>query len=200
MKNPTLEFDLGSADEALMQQLVAQEPEALRDLYHRHRTVLRAVVMRVVHDEADADEVLQDVFVQLWQRANHYSRDRGQPIGWLITLAHRRAIDRLRQRHAYRRATQRFECECQRAPKQGCGDRSGDGDADRDDLRDYLKKLLMRLPEAQRQVLECAYFKGMSQRQIAAALELPLGTVKTRIELGLKKLAQVVLAARSKVA
>ncbi|HEX8295422.1 MAG TPA: sigma-70 family RNA polymerase sigma factor [Chthoniobacteraceae bacterium] len=200
MKNLTLEVDAtASEDEALMGSLVEQKPEALRQLYTRYRSVLRGVVMRVVHDEADADDVLQDVFLQLWTRADSYSPSKGKPLGWLITLARRRAIDRLRQRSAYRRATDRFEVESRHPKKEASENHTVERAAFHDDLRQLLNKLIARLPTAQREVVEKAFFEGMSQREIAARMQLPLGTVKTRIELGLRKLSAVVVASRQKI-
>lgn len=200
MKNPSLEMDTAGGDLTLMDRLVQQQPQALRELYDRHHGVLRAIVLRVVHDEGDADDVLQDVFLQLWTRADHYSAAKGKPLGWLITLARRRAIDRLRQRMAYRRATDRFETECKH-PKKGVEEsRVVEREACRADLRAYLGELIDHLPPAQKQVIEQTFFQGLSQREIAATMRLPLGTVKTRIELGLRKLSHVVLAVRRKVA
>lgn len=200
MKNPGLELDSAGGDLTLMERLMARQPQALRELYDRHHGVLRAIVLHVVHDEGDADDVLQEVFLQLWTRADHYSAEKGKPLGWLITLARRRAIDRLRQRLAYRRATNRFETEC-RQPKKGAEEiRLVEREACRDDLRAYLAELIGHLPPRQKEVIELTFFKSLSQREIAATLRLPLGTVKTRIELGLRKLAHVVRAARRKVA
>src|SRR4051812_7197843 len=91
MKNPTLEYE-GAGDEQLMDHLVQHQPGALRRLYQRYHTVLHAVAMRVLHDEPDTEEVLQDVFLQLWEKPDGYIAQKGKPLGWLITLARRRAI------------------------------------------------------------------------------------------------------------
>ncbi|MES2572842.1 MAG: sigma-70 family RNA polymerase sigma factor [Verrucomicrobiota bacterium] len=186
------------SDEALMEGLVQQQPESLDLLYRRYSAVLKGVVMRVVHDEAESEDLLQEIFMQVWGRAENYSPEKGKPLGWLVTLARRRAIDRLRQRRAYRRATDRFEWEC-KLPHQA-QERSGfERHVFHDDLRELLSKLIDGLPVFQRQAIMLAFFEGMSQREIAAATSIPLGTIKTRIELGMRKLAGAVLAVREKI-
>jgi RNA polymerase sigma-70 factor (ECF subfamily) len=199
MKNLTLESDHGFADEMLMDELVQHDAHALEALYGKYRPVLRGVVLRIVNDELDADDVLQEVFLQLWTRADNYSAAKGKPLGWLITLARRRAIDRLRQRLAYRRATDRFELES-RHPATGSNDGPAFGTAAfQDDIQALVRSAMDRLPPKQRVVVEQAFLAGMSQRAIAAEMEIPLGTVKTRIDLGLRKLASVLASSRRKI-
>jgi RNA polymerase sigma-70 factor (ECF subfamily) len=199
MKHPVLDSDV-FGDETLMDELIRQESRALETLYVRHRPVLRGVVLRVLGDEIEVDDVLQEVFVQLWTRANDYSPRRGKPLGWLITLARRRAIDRLRQRTAYQRATDRFESEVRHPLLElGYDAHSVEGAAARADMRALLHGALQRLPEKQRMVVERAFLDGLTQREIAADLHLPLGTVKTRIELGLRKLGSVLAGSRRKI-
>src|SRR5438045_7007619 len=147
MKNPALECEF-TGDEQLMDQLIHQRPKALQNLYKRYRAVLHAVAMRVLHDEADTEEVLQDVFVQLWQRPEKYRVQKGKPLGWLITLARRRAIDRVRQRMAYRHATERFETVCRHRTPVCVEARTVERNAERTDLRAYLQNIVRRLPPA----------------------------------------------------
>jgi RNA polymerase sigma-70 factor, ECF subfamily len=199
MKNPILDSD-ALGDEQLMHQLVDQQSSALRKLYQRYHPVLRSVAMRVLHDEADSEEVLQDVFLQLWQKPEGYIAQKGKPLGWLITLARRRAIDRVRQRMAYRRVTERLEAISRHRTPMPEDSHTVERGAERADLREYLENIIHRLPPAQQDVIECTFFRGMSQRQIAAARHVPLGTVKTRIELGLRRLACMVAGTRMKVA
>ncbi len=181
-----------------MEGLVRQCPLALECLYARYSAVLKGVVMRVVHDEAEAEDLLQEIFMQVWGRAEHYSPEKGKPLGWLVTLARRRAIDRLRQRRAYRRATDRFEWEC-KIPLHGHERAKMDSGLFQEDLRELLRKLIDGLPVYQRQAITLAFFEGMSQREIAAATRIPLGTIKTRIELGMRKLTGSVMALREKI-
>ena len=181
-----------------MEGLVQQNSASLALLYARYASVLKGVVMRVVHDEAEAEDLLQEIFLQVWGRADNYSPEKGKPLGWLVTLARRRAIDRLRQRRAYRRATDRFELEC-KVPWRG-DERSGfEGQVFREDVKEILARLIDALPAAQRQAIVLAFYEGMSQREIAAATRIPLGTIKTRIELGMRKLSSAVNAQREKI-
>src|SRR4029077_10096261 len=90
-------------DEALMKAVSRQRYDALAELYDRHGKRLRATIDGVVHEEAEADDVLQDIFIQIWKEADRYSPKAGKPLGWMVTIARRRAIDRLRRRQAYSR-------------------------------------------------------------------------------------------------
>jgi RNA polymerase sigma-70 factor (ECF subfamily) len=176
------------SDEELMASIAEGDSQALSDLYDRYNSILRALVFRVVHDEAESDDLLQEVFLQLWNQAHLYSAKKGKPLGWIVTLTRRRAIDRLRKRQAYGRAKERFEMQAE-VPQVGWV-RSGLEDGIfADEVREILCEKLDALPPFQRQAIELAYYRGMSQRAIAAHTNTPLGTIKTRLELGLRKLA-----------
>src|SRR5690606_20124616 len=105
----TLATDTQTEDRALIEGIIDRKPEALADLHARYRGILRSIVLQVIHDQAEAEDVLQEVLLQVWERAESYSAHKGKLVSWLCTLARRRAIDRLRQQSAYRRATDRFE-------------------------------------------------------------------------------------------
>ena len=160
---------------------------ALAALYDRHARGVYSIAVRVVRDEADAEDVVQEVFAQVWRQAARYDPARGSVAAWLLTMARTRAIDRLRTRMA--------------RPDQGSSAWSDDVWADRAtpsiDPADALtaerdaervREALRELPLTQRLAIELAYFEGLTQSQIAERLEQPLGTVKTRIRLGLLKL------------
>ena len=100
-----------------MDGILHKWPDALDRLYRRYRAVLKSIIMQVLHDETEADDVLQEVFLQVWNRAPSYSSGKGKLMSWLCTLARRRAIDRLRQHAAYRRATDRYEVSCKHFDK-----------------------------------------------------------------------------------
>ena len=182
-----------------MVDLLQRDSRAFEQLFWRYRPTLRAVILRVLNDESDADDVMQEVFVQLWNRAECYSSEKGKPLGWLVTLARRRAIDRLRQRSAYQRAADRFESETQAPAHEMDDTRAADAEAFRGELRDLVRGAMLRLPRKQKEVVERAFFDGLSQREIAAKMELPLGTVKTRIQLGLRKLSSVLAHTRREI-
>lgn len=196
---PTPEVEQGAiSDEALMEAIAQGNSGALSTLYDRYASILKALTIRVVHDEAEADDLLQEVFMQVWQQARNYSSDKGKPLGWIVTLTRRRAIDRLRKRQAYCRAKDRFEVTTDRQPESWVHNRIED-DIHLEDIRTFLKAKIESLPPFQRQAIEMAFFKGMSQREIAVATETPLGTIKTRLELGLRKLSESIRGIRHKI-
>jgi RNA polymerase sigma-70 factor (ECF subfamily) len=185
-------------DEMLMQEITQRRQQALKELYSRYSRSLRALIGSVVHEESEADDVLQESFLQIWREAHHYSPKAGKPLGWVITIARRRAIDRVRRRDSYRRAKQRFEDEL-KPRAQSIRSSAADKEVSQSDLRQFLGKQMETLPRVQREAVELAYFGGMSQREIAATTNTPLGTVKTRLQLGLRKLTQCVRPLRNKI-
>src|SRR5947209_1612474 len=185
-------------DEMLMQEIAQRRQQALKELYSRYSRSLRALIGSVVHEESEADDVLQESFLQIWREAHHYSPKAGKPLGWVITIARRRAIDRVRRRDSYRRAKQRFEDEVK--PKiQTIRSTGAASEVTQSDLRRFLDQQMQTLPAVQREAVELAYFKGLSQREIAATTNTPLGTVQTRLQLGLRKLSQCVRPLKSKI-
>lgn len=163
-----------------------QEVKGLETIYHKHARVVKASALRVIHDESDADDLVQEIFLEVWNRAAKFCPDKGKPVTWMLTLARRRAIDRLRQRVAEKRAEERFLSEyLQKNPEPPYLTR------DQQELKEFLGKAIAALPAAQRQVIDLTYQKGLSQRDIAAATGIPLGTVKTRLELAHKKIGKV---------
>ena len=186
------------SDEALMQAIAEGNAAALSTLYDRYASILKALTIRVVHDDAEADDLLQEVFLQVWHQAKNYSSDKGKPLGWIVTLTRRRAIDRLRKRQAYCRAKDRFEVTTDRQPESWVHNRI-ENDIHLEDMRTFLKGKIEVLPPFQRQAIEMAFFKGMSQREIALETNTPLGTIKTRLELGLRKLSESIRGIRHKI-
>jgi RNA polymerase sigma-70 factor (ECF subfamily) len=185
-------------DEILMQEITERRQQALKELYSRYARSLRALIGSVVHEESEADDVLQESFLQIWREAHHYSPKAGKPLGWVITIARRRAIDRVRRRDSYRRAKQRFEDEIKPTAQTIRGNGT-ESEVTRSDLRSFLDRQMETLPPVQREAVELAYFSGLSQREIAATTNTPLGTVKTRLQLGLRKLTQCVRPLRHKI-
>jgi RNA polymerase sigma-70 factor (ECF subfamily) len=184
-------------DEALMKAISRRRYDALAELYDRHGKRLRATIDGVVHEEGEADDVLQEIFIQIWEEAARYSPKAGKPLGWMVTIARRRAIDRLRRRQAYSRARERYEKRVTHETSNST--RQADEVFMLNDLRRFLKECMRILPRLQREALELAFFKGLSHREIAAATRAPLGTVKTRLELGLQKLTHALRPLRHKV-
>lgn len=180
-------------DEFLMARIQAQDEAALATLYRRHTPLLRTVIARVVHNEHDVDDLLQEVFLELWNRADHYDESKGKALGWIVTLARRRAIDRIRRRQAYARAEERLRLETEHEPQQ-VRHQGVEEDVNAADRAEIFQKLLAQLPAAQREALQLAYFRGMSQREIAAKTGIPLGTIKTRLELAVRKIRTAILS------
>jgi len=195
---PPTEQSTAEEDAALMRAIADEDPDALAALYDRYGGILKALVIRVVHDEAEADDLLQEIFMQIWKQARNYSQKKGQALGWIVTLTRRRAIDRLRKRQAYHRVTERLELETEHQPEAWTNNRIDD-DILQDDLRQFLLQRIEALPPLQRQAIDLAFFHGMSQREIAIHTNTPLGTIKTRLELGLRKLYDSVRGLKDKI-
>ncbi|MES2570375.1 MAG: sigma-70 family RNA polymerase sigma factor [Verrucomicrobiota bacterium] len=179
---------LDITDEQLMLRIQGQDSAALGLLHDRYAGLMKGLIMKVLHNDAEADDLLQEVFIELWNRAGSYSPEKGKPLGWIITLARRRSIDRLRKRETYGRVEDRFAEETKNHAHDWVA--HVEEDVAQSEMRTFLQRALATLPQAQREAIEAAYFKGMSQREIAASSGIPLGTIKTRLELGLRKLAE----------
>ncbi len=190
-KLPEMGFDEPESDERLMARLVEQEPEALERLFGRYSQMITGVIYHVIRDEAETEEVLNEVFLHTWNQAATYSPDKGKALGWLVTMARRRGIDRLRKRQRYAAAKDRFEEQCRPDAHYELDTLA---ETEHADLRRFIETKMAELPPAQSEVIRYAFFQGMSQREIAAMTGIPLGTVKTRIELGLRKLSVMLRA------
>src|SRR6266550_4053670 len=175
------------SDVDLMLGIQSGDADALSQLYDRYNGIMRALILRIIHNETEADDLLQEVFMEIWNQAKNFSAEKGKPLGWMVTLTRRRAIDALRKKQAYARAEERLQAEPERHPLAWVATAT-EKDIEAGDTRALMAKVINSLPEAQQQVIELAFFQGMSQREIASHTNIPLGTVKTRLELGLKKI------------
>src|SRR5213595_867133 len=174
-------------DLELMHGIQAEEPEALSQLYDRYNGIIKALILRVIHNETEADDLLQEIFMEIWNQAKNFSPQKGKPLGWMVTLARRRAIDGLRKKQAYARAGERLQTETEQQPDAWVHNTTEE-EINFSDTRVLIRKVINSLPVAQQEAINLAFFSGMSQREIAAKTNTPLGTVKTRLELGLKKI------------
>ena len=184
---PSMQEPSGPSDVELMRGIQNEDPDAFSQLYDRYNGILKALILRVIHNEAEADDLLQEIFMEIWNQAKNFSAEKGKPLGWMVTLARRRAIDGLRKKQAYARAEERLQAESEQQPDAWVHNAT-EAEINSGDTKNLVRKVLDGLPEAQRQAVELAFFRGMSQREIAANTNTPLGTVKTRLELGLKKI------------
>jgi RNA polymerase sigma-70 factor (ECF subfamily) len=177
--------DLASATSdaiELIGRMARGDRSGLEGLYDRYAQLLFNLVVRIVGNRPDAEEVLQEVFLQAWRSASHYDRARGTPEAWLIMMARTRAIDLLR---AARRTLARPEAEPMPEVPAPTADTGGALEA-----RAAVTSALQDLTPAQREVLELAFYEGLSQTEIAIRTGSPLGTVKTRTRMALERLRQ----------
>lgn len=179
-------------DEQLMQRIQQGDENALAALHRRHDGLIRAVISRMIFDSHDVDELVHECMLEVWRHAANYEVGKGRALGWIVTLVRRRTIDRIRRKSAYSRAQDRLREETE--TKLNFQHIGADEEAAGTDRAEVVAKLIHRLPEAQQQAVQLAFYRGMSQREIAAHTGLPLGTIKTRLELALRKLRTFALA------
>jgi RNA polymerase sigma-70 factor (ECF subfamily) len=173
----------------LLGEIARGDREAFARFYDLHATLVHTFALRILRERGEAEEVVQDVFLQVWRQAGTYSTDRGTPEAWLITMTRSRGIDKLRSRR--RRDEMVRPAETTERLPEPVALESASGPAE---ARATLGGVLADLPAAQRSVLELAYFDGLTQSEIAARLGEPLGTVKTRMRSGLERLRGALLA------
>ena len=167
----------------LIQRAAAQDREAFSQLYDRFSSLVFSLAMRMLRAQSDAEDLLQEVFMQVWRQAGSYSQERGSPEAWIINIARSRAIDKLR---AIRRRDKSFILTDDPAAAESPDNvESAVGESE---AKLAMNSALANLTEAQRRVLELAYFSGLSQTEIAERLAEPLGTVKTWVRRGLERL------------
>lgn len=182
---PESDFDIiiQLDDEALLQLIGSHDESALTSLYERYARLLYTIALRITNDRAAAEEVLQDVFHSVWQRAQTFRPNVGSVSSWLSGIARNRAIDEVRGR--WHKARER------ELPLDHLPDLSGAVERGLEQfavLRTDLRHALGTLPNLQRQAIEMAYFGGFSSSEIAAQLNEPIGTIKGRLRLGIDKL------------
>ncbi|MCA1591720.1 MAG: sigma-70 family RNA polymerase sigma factor [Acidobacteria bacterium] len=170
-------------DIELVHAVARGEEPAFISLYDRYSSILLGLLLRILHSRPESEDVLQEVFLQVWQQARSFDAARGRPFTWLVTLARSRAIDRLRLLESRNRTALRSTQEVPESIQVGV-----DEVAIRSEQSELVRGALDELPEEQRRTLVLAYLEGLSQSEIATRLGQPLGTVKTRTRAGLLKL------------
>ena len=168
---------------SLIQRIGAQNRDAFSQFYDRYSPIVYSLALRMLRAQSDAEDLLQEVFLQVWRQATAYSAERGSPEAWLINIARSRAIDKLR---SIRRRERSFVLTDDPAAAESPD--NVETSAGESETRLAMNSALANLPEAQRRVLELAYFDGLSQTEIATRLAEPLGTVKTRMRSGILRL------------
>lgn len=176
-----------SADADLLRRMAEGDMAALGAFYDQHAATLLGLAYRILNDVAEAEDVLQEVLLQVWNKGGSYDPAQGRPLAWVLTLTRHKAIDRLRATTRRRARLVEPTAELPDHPASG---------ADAAELAraheqgELVRQALVRLPEAQRRAIELAFFDGLTQAEVAASLGEPLGTVKARIRRGMLKLRE----------
>ncbi|AKU19160.1 ECF RNA polymerase sigma factor SigK [Luteipulveratus mongoliensis] len=167
----------------LLEAVARGDQAAFSSLYDTTAARVHGLVVRVLADPAQSEEVTQEVFLEVWRTASRFDRGRGSPLGWLLTIAHRRAVDRVRASSAARARDVTYERETTPASYDTTEETvSARLDAER------VRAAMVHLTDMQREAVELAYFGGRTHTEIAATLGIPLGTAKSRIRDGLTRL------------
>ena len=172
-------------DVALIKAIAAKDEAALAQIYDRYRVILFGLLMRILNNREEAEDVLQEVFLQVWRKAGDFDETRGRPFTWLVTLGRSRGIDRLRTLASRERVAEAGAREVSEEISDAASD------AFRSEQRGLVNDALAQLPDEQKRPLMLAYFEGLTQSEIATNLGAPLGTVKTRMRTGLIKLREL---------
>ena len=165
---------------SLLRQSARGDEQAFAALYDATAARVHGLVLRVVRDPAQAEEVTQEVFLQVWRTASRYDEDKGSAMSWLMTLAHRRAVDRVRAAEAVNRQDTSYHQNTQQVAHDSTAEAAEQSMEAR-----RVRSALAELTDVQRQALELAYFGGYTHTEVATMLDLPVGTAKTRIRDGL---------------
>lgn len=174
------------SDEALVMLVTGRDERAFELIYDRYADLVYSVALRIVADPAMAQDVAQEVFLRLWRAPSNYDAGRGRFANWLVSVARNRAVDEVRTRGRRRLREVGSATAIDDPPDVRVEDPSAIAQADMD--RSAVRRALGGLPEEQRLTLELAYYGGLTQQEIAQLLNQPLGTVKTRTRLAMKKL------------
>jgi RNA polymerase sigma-70 factor, ECF subfamily len=175
-------------DSALVERIMAGDEGALSALYDRYSGMLYAMLLRILKDSGAAEEVLQDLFLQLWRGAARFDANRGSLAGWLLVIGRHRALSRLRgkeRREFVPDESEGFSLSALPSSE------DLENEAARTQLMNRLRGALASLPQEQREAVELAYFEGMTQTEIAARMGSPLGTVKSRVRAAMQTLKQL---------
>ena len=185
-------LDSREDDRALIERIEGSDADALGILYDRHAGRLMGLAQRILGDTGEAEEVLQEVFLHVWKAVATFDPSRGPVLAWLLVATRSRSIDRLRSRRSGRGAGARsLEEAAEPASREDV-----EADAAGREWEAQCRAVIAELPEDQRRALELAYFDGLTHQEIAERTATPLGTVKTRVRLGLMKLRERLLPYR----
>jgi RNA polymerase sigma factor (sigma-70 family) len=180
-------IDLTEAhDRELMDRVRRQDEDAFRSLFARYAPTAKSLALRIVRQAHLAEEIVQEAFLAVWRSPEGYDARRGSVRSWLMGTVHHRAVDLVRREEAYRRRTQHAIVDVRDEEADHADDVAVE--MDRPGEQELVRSALMDLPAEQRDVIELMYFSGLSQSQVAERNGLPLGTVKSRTLLGMRRL------------
>ncbi len=185
MKPATIRIVAELDDVGLVSKIVRGDQQAFLMLYDRHASHVYALTLRILHDANLAEEVTQDTFLKLWNHSQQYTSERGSLLVWLLTIARRTALDRIRMED--RRPTLSGPTD----PNEAWQTVAEAGSTSEESRWRTMYMTVEGLPSDQRQVIDLAYYQGMSQSEIASTLGWPLGTVKTRLRSALEQLRRI---------
>lgn len=183
------EHDDRAIELELLARVAKRERAAFEQLYDRYCNILYATAMKFLKEDADAQDVVQDVFIQIWDKAKLYDPAKGKPLTWALTLTRNRSIDRIRA--IQRRTRLRDDFEKETVVDESAGVREALSGVDASEKSQILRDAVGRLSPEQRKVIELAFFGGLTQSEVADRLGEPLGTVKARARRGLMKLKEI---------
>ena len=177
-------------DRDLVRRVIAKDEEAFRSLFRRYAPMAKALALRVVRQSFVAEEIVQEAFLALWRNPGAFREDRGSFRAWMLSTVHHRAVDAVRREEAWRRRSREQDPDAMVAEDVGA---TVAEELDQAAMRREIRAALDQLPAEQRQVLEMMYFEAKTQSMIAEELDLPLGTVKSRTLLGMRRLRDLIV-------
>jgi RNA polymerase sigma factor (sigma-70 family) len=184
-REPVSAADVGDArDRDLLRRVARGQEEAFRELFGKYAPTARALALRILRRPFLADETVQEAFLALWRHPQGYERDRGSVRAWLMSTVHHRAVDLVRREEAHRR---RIESALPEPVSEDPGEQAVEAVGILQE-RAAVQAVLEDLPAAQREVIELLYFEGLTQSQVAERTGLPLGTVKSRVLLAMRRM------------
>ena len=182
-------------DRALVERVACGDSASFAELYDRHAGIVLGLLTRMLGRDGTAEEVLQETFLQAWEQASRYDEARATPRGWLLVIARSRALDRIRSRTSRQQRDRRATDED--LLLSGSVGAEGPARLEEEERSLRIRAALDELPSEQRRAIELAFFDGLTHNEVATALGAPLGTVKSRILLGMRKLRTVLTPYRS---
>jgi RNA polymerase sigma-70 factor (ECF subfamily) len=189
----TPEQELSIAEDIMMIQRIAhRDSRSFQDFYRKYSGLIFTTISNVLNDHHDSEDVMQEVLMQIWNKAHLYEPRKGKPLTWVTTMARNRAIDRIRSKQRRSRLNNDFEMEVR--PEQPEFEESSSEQYEAKERNDILHSAVDKLTEDQKQAIALTYFAGLTQAEVAERLGEPLGTVKARIRRGVTRLESLVKA------